>query len=177
MSEKVTRRGFLKTCGVVAGGIAATTVATEIAIPFAFKEKMAFDDNSSLWAPAQPERNIPLQQDLEVDVAIIGGGYTGLSCAYHLLQHDPRTSVAVFEARGVGQGASGRNGGMILPQPCNEYMQIVSDPETHKRTYDITVQNFNELAELIQAQGVDRVLGSKTDRGGDRDRCLLWISL
>ena len=42
--------------------------------------------------------NPPVQGDLKVDVAIIGGGYTGLATAYNLRKDDPGLSVAVLEA-------------------------------------------------------------------------------
>jgi glycine/D-amino acid oxidase-like deaminating enzyme len=53
----------------------------------------------------------PLSGDDAVDVAIAGGGYTGLWTAYYLTLHDPTLRVAVVERRHVGFGASGRNGG------------------------------------------------------------------
>lgn len=49
--------------------------------------------------------------DIEVDVAIIGAGFTGLWTAYYLKEHNPGLSVAVIEKSHVGFGASGRNGG------------------------------------------------------------------
>ena len=58
--------------------------------------------------------NPPVQGDLRVDVAIIGGGYTGLATAYNLRKDDPGLSVAVLEAEVVGFGASGRNGGFSM---------------------------------------------------------------
>src|SRR5512139_2197920 len=48
----------------------------------------------------------------KVDVAIIGGGYTGLSAARTLAMQGAR--VAVLEAETMGWGASSRNGGMVL---------------------------------------------------------------
>jgi glycine/D-amino acid oxidase-like deaminating enzyme len=56
----------------------------------------------------------PVQGDLDVDVAIIGGGFTGLSSAYHLRKYEPSMRVAVLEAEVVGYGASGRNGGFSM---------------------------------------------------------------
>jgi glycine/D-amino acid oxidase-like deaminating enzyme len=53
----------------------------------------------------------PLDGDREVDVAIVGAGYTGLWTAYALLRHDPTLSVLVLEREIAGFGASGRNGG------------------------------------------------------------------
>jgi glycine/D-amino acid oxidase-like deaminating enzyme len=55
-----------------------------------------------------------LQGDRSVDVAIIGGGYTGLSAAYNLRCDSPALQVAVVEASVVGFGASGRNGGFNM---------------------------------------------------------------
>jgi glycine/D-amino acid oxidase-like deaminating enzyme len=52
-----------------------------------------------------------LAGDLDVDVAIVGAGYTGLWTAYYLTRADPSLQVAVVEAQVAGFGASGRNGG------------------------------------------------------------------
>ncbi|HEY8975723.1 MAG TPA: FAD-binding oxidoreductase [Burkholderiaceae bacterium] len=66
-----------------------------------------------LWeatAPPAPPAP-PLRGRVEVDVAVIGAGYTGLSAALHLAQAG--RSVAVLEAAQVGFGASGRNVGLV----------------------------------------------------------------
>jgi glycine/D-amino acid oxidase-like deaminating enzyme len=57
-----------------------------------------------------PAPYAPLQGDVETDVAIIGGGYTGLSAAYHLAK-DHGIKALVLERAYPGWGASGRNGG------------------------------------------------------------------
>jgi len=49
-----------------------------------------------------------------VDVAIIGGGYTGLATAYFLRKAEPTMNVSVLEGEVVGYGASGRNGGFAM---------------------------------------------------------------
>jgi len=51
-----------------------------------------------------------------VDFAIIGGGFTGLATAAWLRRRAPRKSVAVFEARSLGAGSSGRTGGIALAE-------------------------------------------------------------
>jgi glycine/D-amino acid oxidase-like deaminating enzyme len=58
--------------------------------------------------------NGPLNQNLDVDVAIVGGGFSGLSTAYHLKKADPNIRVALFESEALGYGASGRNGGFSM---------------------------------------------------------------
>ncbi|GIF05656.1 NAD(P)/FAD-dependent oxidoreductase [Actinoplanes siamensis] len=57
------------------------------------------------------ERRPPLPVDRDADVAIAGGGFTGLWTAYYLAKADPSVRVTVLEAEHCGFGASGRNGG------------------------------------------------------------------
>ncbi len=61
------------------------------------------------YSPAEP-----LQGDIDVDVAIVGGGFTGLSSAYHIKKAEPNLRVALLEGQVVGFGASGRNGGFNM---------------------------------------------------------------
>jgi glycine/D-amino acid oxidase-like deaminating enzyme len=63
----------------------------------------------SLPGPVTPRA--PIGGDLQLDVAIIGAGYTGLWSAYYLQQLDPALRVAVLDAHVAGYGGSGRNGG------------------------------------------------------------------
>ena len=58
----------------------------------------------------------PLAGEVEVDVAILGGGFSGLWTAYHLLRKDPSLEVLVVEREICGYGASGRNGGWCSPR-------------------------------------------------------------
>jgi glycine/D-amino acid oxidase-like deaminating enzyme len=60
---------------------------------------------------AQPSRRV--EPGNWFDVAIIGGGFTGLWTAYHLLEKCPGISIALFEQCEVGFGASGRSAGFI----------------------------------------------------------------
>ncbi|MBD0290153.1 MAG: FAD-dependent oxidoreductase [Thermoleophilia bacterium] len=55
----------------------------------------------------------PLEGDRRVDVAVVGGGYTGLWTALALRELDPALSVAILEAEVCGWGPSGRNGGFL----------------------------------------------------------------
>lgn len=60
-----------------------------------------------------PAPRAPLPGPIDVDVAIVGGGYTGLWAAYYLKTLQPDLRVAVLEQRFAGFGASGRNGGWL----------------------------------------------------------------
>ena len=67
----------------------------------------------SYWEASQGNAELAaeaLRCDEQCEVAIIGGGYTGLSAAYHLCR-DHQVDVRVLEAGHIGWGASGRNGG------------------------------------------------------------------
>ncbi len=58
----------------------------------------------------------PTALPAEVDFAVVGGGFTGLSAAAWLRRLDPGKSVALFEAGSIGAGASGRTGGTALAE-------------------------------------------------------------
>ncbi|OHY96061.1 FAD-dependent oxidoreductase [Vibrio rotiferianus] len=62
----------------------------------------------------QPETAKPLQQNIQADVAIVGGGYTGLWTAIMIKQQSPEKQVVVIEKDLCGSGASGANGGCML---------------------------------------------------------------
>ncbi|RRS09372.1 FAD-binding oxidoreductase [Pseudoalteromonas sp. J010] len=70
----------------------------------------------SYWAATCDigEPSTALDSPLQVDVAVIGGGFTGLLTAYHLATTFQQ-SVALFEANQIGFGASARNAGFVLP--------------------------------------------------------------
>jgi glycine/D-amino acid oxidase-like deaminating enzyme len=63
-------------------------------------------------APLDPEQPA-LEGDARADVAIVGGGYTGLWTALALKQREPGLDVCVLEAERCGWGPSGRNGGFL----------------------------------------------------------------
>ena len=70
----------------------------------------------SFWLDAigDRERRPALIGERAADVCIVGGGFTGLWTAYELRRAEPNLEVVVLEARRVGFGASGRNGGWVL---------------------------------------------------------------
>jgi glycine/D-amino acid oxidase-like deaminating enzyme len=60
-----------------------------------------------------PPPHSPLTWRTDADVAIVGGGYTGLWTAYRLLEQDPLLRVVLLETDICGGGPSGRNGGFV----------------------------------------------------------------
>lgn len=57
----------------------------------------------------------PLAETVQCDVAIVGGGFTGLSTALYLKKYRPELEVVVLERAVCAHGASGRNGGFAMP--------------------------------------------------------------
>ncbi|HZP53185.1 FAD-dependent oxidoreductase, partial [Actinocrinis sp.] len=67
----------------------------------------------SFWLddPGRPAPLPPLRDDVRCDLAIVGGGYSGLWTALLAKERDPGRDVVVLEGARIGWAASGRNGG------------------------------------------------------------------
>jgi glycine/D-amino acid oxidase-like deaminating enzyme len=106
----------------------------------------------SLYADtARPAPETPaLDGDRNVSVAIVGGGFTGLSAALHLAELG--VDVAVLEAEEPGWGASGRNGGQVNPGLKPDPDQVVADfgPDLGARMVALSGNAPNVVFELIQ---------------------------
>ena len=122
----------------------------------------------SLWSDTFPEHErvtgTPLPGDVDVDVAIVGAGFTGLWTAYHLLQRDPTLRVTVVDRRHVGFGASGRNGGWcsaLLP------MSLDAMASRHGKAAATRMQlaMYDTVADVARFAG-ERGLGDVCHRGG-----------
>jgi glycine/D-amino acid oxidase-like deaminating enzyme len=68
-----------------------------------------------------------LPDDLHLDLAVVGAGFTGLATAHYMLQCFPTLHAAVFEAQQVGAGASGRTGGLVLEDTAEGPLPGVED--------------------------------------------------
>ncbi len=98
-----------------------------------------------------------LGKSTDVDVAILGGGYTGLWTAYYLLRSNPRLKVAVIEKEIVGYGASGRNGGW-----CSSKFPVTPSMLEHRygrdaaRALMLAMKGaVDEVARVCQEEGID----------------------
>lgn len=99
----------------------------------------------------------PLPGDLDVDVCIVGAGYTGLWAAYYLKMLQPDIRIAVLEQRFAGFGASGRNGGWLVNSVTGGRGQYV---KTHGRDAAIAQQvamndTVDEVIRVADAEGID----------------------
>lgn len=115
---------------------------------------------SSYWtatAGIAPPDDGPAPAALDTDVAIIGGGYTGLACAYHLAR-DHGVRATVLEANRPGWGCSGRNGGfarMSLGRLTAPAMIEKWGPAVARRAFHETVKSLDSVRALIRDGGID----------------------
>jgi gamma-glutamylputrescine oxidase len=114
-----------------------------------FPERPEYDRNQSLWVSQTPDYQPgpPLQGQIEADMVIIGGGFTGTSAAYYISQRFPERRVALLEAVSLANGASGRNGGLMLNW-INGFDS--SDAELDGRIYQITNDGIDEICARIE---------------------------
>jgi gamma-glutamylputrescine oxidase len=153
--QNPSRRRFLKGIASAGGGALLGAVSLNEISPKIWREPFVFEPNNSYWARSQPSQNPPLMNDVAVDVAVIGGGFTGLSSAYYIRRISPHKRVIVLESKGCGNGASGRNGAMVLTMTADRYMNFSSVPAIDKKIYDLTSRNIQELVNLSAATGID----------------------
>lgn len=102
-------------------------------------------------APATP----PLDGDRRVSVAVVGGGFTGLSAALHLAERG--VDVAVLEAHEPGWGASGRNGGQVNPGLKHDPDAVEHDfpPDLGRRMVALSGNAPNVVFDLIRRHQID----------------------
>ena len=110
----------------------------------------------SLYADtARPPADAPpLDGDRRVSVAVIGGGFTGLSTALHLAEQG--TDVTVLEANEPGWGASGRNGGQVNPGLKHDPAQVEADfgPDLGRRMVAMSWGAPDFVFDLIRRQQI-----------------------
>src|ERR1043165_2727877 len=115
--------------------------------------------NISLWMdqldePLTPRPSLP--GDLQVDVAIIGAGYTGLWTAYYLKRQAPNLRIAILEAKSAGFGASGRNGGWLMGNLLGEDRLLADlSPQARRQSYDLLHGIPDEVGQVLEREGID----------------------
>ena len=120
-----------------------------------------FYRSRSLWLdrldddPLVPRPGLP--GPVEVDVAIVGAGYTGLWTAYYLRRADPGLRVAVLEGQVAGFGASGRNGGW-----CSAFLAMDRERLARRAGRGATIalqramfDTVDEVGRVAAREGID----------------------
>jgi glycine/D-amino acid oxidase-like deaminating enzyme len=119
-----------------------------------------------VWSFPIPVSPHHLPDGLRVDVAVVGAGFTGLATAHYVLQRSPGLRLAVFEARQVGAGASGRTGGLVLEDTADGPLPGVEN----------CIATLQELVST-QRMACDLLVGGCWEigrHGGHRDSPMQW---
>jgi gamma-glutamylputrescine oxidase len=95
-----------------------------------------------------------LEGEASADICVIGGGWTGLSAALHLAERG--YSVILLEAGRIGWGASGRNGGLLVPGLRKGAIELVADygEAQARQLYGLAMDACDLLAETVERHGI-----------------------
>ena len=99
----------------------------------------------------------PLRASTDVDVAILGAGYSGLWTAYYLLREDPSLNIAIVEKDIAGFGASGRNGGWCsggFPVSLGEIARRFGGDAANQIHHEMTT-TVDEVGDIAETEGID----------------------
>lgn len=108
--------------------------------------------STSIWqAQAPPVAFRSLQQDLRVDVAIVGGGMTGMLCATLLRREG--VSVALLEARRVGLGTTGHSTGNLYAL-VGQYTHALADEAVAASVWQARASGIDLIESLIREHGI-----------------------
>lgn len=112
----------------------------------------------SYWLSMSPDSpRPPLKGDAKVDIAICGGGYTGLWTAIFLKRADAALRIAVLERDYVGYGASGRNGGFAMPlvhRSLTDLARTIGDDDA-RTLHRASAGAVHSLRRFVETEGID----------------------
>jgi glycine/D-amino acid oxidase-like deaminating enzyme len=116
-------------------------------------------EQKSFWlATAGPyTESPPLDGDKRVDVAVVGGGFCGISSAYYLKRENPALRVVVLEDRVVGYGASGRNAGfaMTLMGLTMDFTAWRFGKARAREAYKFGCRAVDHIGQLVDVHGIE----------------------
>jgi glycine/D-amino acid oxidase-like deaminating enzyme len=99
-----------------------------------------------------------LAGDQQVDVAIVGAGFTGLWTAYYLSVQDPTLRIAVLEREIAGFGASGRNGGWasaLFPKSREHLASLPNSSRERANALTAAMRaSVDEIGRVAQTEGI-----------------------
>lgn len=118
--------------------------------------ELKLTQNSYYAATANEQPNYSkLESNIEADVCVVGGGFAGLSAAIELA--DRGYSVVVLEAKHIGWGASGRNGGQIIAGLACEQNVIEKAIgfDAAKKVWGMTLEALDLVRERVKRFNID----------------------
>lgn len=129
---------------------------------------MIKQNNISFWVKSLEQIQSPLlslegepslPENYTTDIAIVGGGLSGLWLAYYLQQTDPSLSISIFEKEQIGYGASGRNGGWLSSEVPIEEAHLLKRPGVTQTKinalYAAMKDAVTEVQDICQKEQID----------------------
>lgn len=106
--------------------------------------------------PERPDPTPALAKDDAADLAIVGGGFTGLWAALLAAEESPGRNIVLLEASRIGEGASGRNGGFADPSVTHGLENgLMHFPDEMEALVELGQRNFQELLDSLDRHGID----------------------
>lgn len=116
----------------------------------------------SFWQiPGQNLRDLRSTAELPThsDIVIVGGGYAGVSTAYHLVHEfgDSVGSITLLEARAICSGATGRNGGHLRPDLYGHIPTYIdrAGARAGAEIAEFEISNLRAIKRFIEEEGID----------------------
>ena len=127
-------------------------------LPAAVAKSLANAAPAPFWLdqPDAPEALPALTEHVTTELAVVGGGFTGLWTALLAKERDPSRDVVLLEARSVGWAASGRNGGFCSASLTHGIGNgLERFPAEMPLLEKLGEQNLREIGETIARHGID----------------------
>ena len=115
-------------------------------------------EQSCYWLAGRPDRESDrLASDVRADLAVIGGGFTGLWTALFAKELEPSASVVVLEQELVGYGASGRNAGIVGETIDHSHELAIAHfgLDEARELARLGRENLDELEAFLASRGID----------------------
>jgi glycine/D-amino acid oxidase-like deaminating enzyme len=156
-----SRRDFLGGAAVGAGALGAASLGVSAWLDDPLRPPDLYEYFvDSYWFDSSGLRDDPLRPPLrgaaKTDVAIVGGGFTGLATAIAVARRQPGRRVVVLEGARCGYGASGRNGGFANVMCTGLDAFMAQQPvEVARGVYDVIATGMRAIERFASQDGID----------------------
>src|SRR6056297_3977999 len=130
----------------------ATTPTPEAIAAIADTERSVF----WLDRPRRPEPCAPLAEDIDADLVIVGGGFTGLWTALLANDVDPDRDIVLIERTRIGDGGTGRNGGFVAASLTHGFGNgLTRWPGELPTLLEFGQRNLEDIETFVKLNGID----------------------